>query len=227
MIKLHFDERKKPLLKGVIHAVGTLGYVFACPWLIQKIPSPLEIPIYFYLISVILNFGSSAIYHLIKWPKHLEIYPKRIDHVMIFIKIGATYYASIITVIPDINPLVFKVLTIGILLGLLIRIFFTKAPKMIIALPYILVAWSGVLDLNLLIKLKERTPEGFPLVLIAGICYTIGAIFYMLKYPRPCPKWIGSHELFHIFTILGASLLTIFIFDFAIPFWLNQNGFEK
>ncbi|WP_320109155.1 hemolysin III family protein [Brevibacterium sp. JSBI002] len=35
------------------------------------------------------------------------------------------------------------------------------------------------------------------------MCYIAGAVIYGIKRPNPSPKWLGFHEIFHIFTILG------------------------
>jgi len=70
------------------------------------IPTTLKLPLTIYLLGIIGNFGSSAMFHFINWPKHLVIYPRRLDHIMIFVKIAASYYALISTVINDINPLI-------------------------------------------------------------------------------------------------------------------------
>lgn len=219
-----WQEGKKPALKGVFHAFTFIYYILISPLLYQKVPEPLSIPIGFYLLSVVLNFGSSAFYHLIKWPTQFEIYPKRLDHVMIFVKILSTYFAIINTVISEVSSFIIWWLIISGGSGILIRIFFTRAPKPIIALPYILVAWSAILEPIILIELKQKLPTGFLILFFGGISYTTGAIFYMLKYPKIWIKWLGPHEIFHLFTVIGSACLTCFIFDFAIPYWLEING---
>lgn len=226
-LTFHITERKKPLFKGIIHGFATLLYILSLPIWISKIPSGLEIPLSLYLFSIILNFGSSAIYHLIKWPKNLILYPRRCDHIMIFVKIAFTYYAAIVTVLTEINPLIIQCIFFGTCLGIIIRLFFTKAPKPIIALPYILIGWSILFDPYILYSLYEKIPIGFQLALMAGFCYTTGAIFYIMKYPTPCPRYIGSHELFHLFTVAGAIMLTFFIFDHAVPYYVEkENQYE-
>jgi len=41
------------------------------------------------------------------------------------------------------------------------------------------------------------------LVLVGGLCYTLGAIAYGLKRPNPVPGVFGFHEIFHAFTLLA------------------------
>ena len=39
------------------------------------------------------------------------------------------------------------------------------------------------------------------LILVGGLCYTVGAVVYALKRPNPVPGVFGFHEIFHAFTL--------------------------
>lgn len=212
----------RPLFKGVFHLMTMISYMIVLPSLIEKIPQGLERPLKLYLFSIIGNFGASTLLHIIDWTPEYVIYPQRLDHVMIFVKIAATYYVAICTIMHDINPIVIYIIIMGTILGILIRLLFTQAPNIIIALPYLLVAWSALLDPYILLEFLDRIPIGFMLAIIGGLSYTIGAYIYMIKYPNPWPKYMGYHEIFHIFTIIGAVLFTICIFDHAIPYHVQR-----
>lgn len=136
---------------------------------------------------------------------------------MIFVKIAATYYAAIATVFSDINSLVIYVLAIGTILGIVIRIFFTKAPKIVIGLPYIIIGWAILLDPYIMLEVMNRIPTGSVIALLAGISYTVGAFVYIAKYPRGWLPYVGYHELFHIFTIIGLSCLLYVSLVMAFP----------
>ena len=41
------------------------------------------------------------------------------------------------------------------------------------------------------------------LILVGGLCYTLGAVAYALKKPNPIPGVFGFHEIFHSFTVLA------------------------
>ena len=45
-----------------------------------------------------------------------------------------------------------------------------------------------------------------------GIVYTVGGVFYALKFPRIQTKYFGFHELFHIFILLGSTCFYVLIF---------------
>ena len=44
------------------------------------------------------------------------------------------------------------------------------------------------------------------LVLAGGLCYTLGAIVYVLRRPDPVPNVFGYHEVFHALVIAAVAL---------------------
>jgi hemolysin III len=42
------------------------------------------------------------------------------------------------------------------------------------------------------------------LLLVGGLLYTVGAIFYATRWPNPWPRTFGHHEFFHAATVLAA-----------------------
>lgn len=217
----------RPLFKGVFHTIAAILYIFALPYLRAQIPIDLNYPLNIYLFTVIGHFMVSSIFHLIPWtPRmtalHLQV--RRLDHVVIFMTIAATYYAAIATVMSDINHIVIYFLGLGTTLGIIIRIFFTNAPQVLIMLPYLLMGWSLILDPNLIISLFKRLPMGTFIGSLGGILCTIGAGIYTFQRPNPCPRYLGFHELFHIFATIGIMLLTVAIFRYSIPYYVQNIG---
>lgn len=208
----------RPLLKGIFHLLATITYLIIFPHLMSLIPSELSLPFIIYILSIIGNFACSTLLHIINWPKYKEIYIRRLDHVVIFIMISSTYYAAISTIMHDINPLVIYILSIGTIMGIVTRIFFTDAPKIFISLPYFLVGWCIILDPYIIFKIVERVPDGALIAFLGGLSYTLGAVVYTLEYPKLWPKYMGYHELFHILTIIGTTMFAICLFSYGIPY---------
>jgi predicted membrane channel-forming protein YqfA (hemolysin III family) len=42
------------------------------------------------------------------------------------------------------------------------------------------------------------------LLLVGGVAYTVGAVFYALRRPNPWPTVFGHHEFFHACTVVAA-----------------------
>ena len=54
--------------------------------------------------------------------------------------------------------------------------------------------------------LRATGPGLLALILAGGICYTVGAVIYALRWPDPWPRTFGYHEVFHALTIVAVVL---------------------
>jgi hemolysin III len=52
-------------------------------------------------------------------------------------------------------------------------------------------------------------------LLIGGVFYSLGAVIYGLKKPNLIPRWLGFHEIFHLFIILGSLSHFYFVYLLA------------
>jgi hemolysin III len=78
---------------------------------------------------------------------------------------------------------------------------------------YLVLGWVAVLYTP---KLYDRGGLWVLIpILIGGLLYSIGAIFYALKRPGRAAKYFGFHELFHIF-VLAAWISQYLAVCFAI-----------
>ncbi len=89
-------------------------------------------------------------------------------------------------------------------MGIAIRQFALDTPKWVNTLPYLVVGWAAVAVMPQIYR--GGGPFCFSLVVGGGVAYTLGAIAYGLKKPRLFPRVFGSHELFHVATLVGAGL---------------------
>jgi hemolysin III len=44
------------------------------------------------------------------------------------------------------------------------------------------------------------------LVLVGGLCYTVGGIVYARRRPDPVPRVFGYHEVFHVLVVAAVAL---------------------
>jgi hemolysin III len=49
------------------------------------------------------------------------------------------------------------------------------------------------------------SPESFRWIIFGGVAYILGSFIYVLKWPNPFPKYLGFHEIWHIFVLLGSA----------------------
>ena len=192
----------KPTWRGWIHA-GTFplaiatGIVLIC---LAQGPAAKTSSAIFMATSLLL-FGISAVYHRFNWnPKTLALF-RRLDHSNIFLLIAGTYTPLAVNALPfPKNVVLLTVIWTGALLGIAFRIFWLKAPRLLYVALYILLGWGAILYIGDLVAANVAT---MILVIVGGLSYTTGAVFYALKRPNPKRGVFGFHELFHACTVLA------------------------
>ena len=192
----------KPTWRGWIHA-GTFplavaaGIVLIC---LADGPAAKASSAIFMATSLLL-FGISAVYHRFNWkPSTLAVF-RRIDHSNIFLLIAGTYTPLAVNALPfPKNVILLSIIWGGTVLGIAFRIFWLKAPRWLYVALYILLGWGAILYLGDLVAANVAT---MVLVLVGGLSYTVGALFYAFKRPNPKRGVFGFHELFHACTVLA------------------------
>ena len=58
--------------------------------------------------------------------------------------------------------------------------------------------------------------QGLLLLIIGGVVYTIGAVIYATKPNFLKSKYLGFHEIFHIFIMLGTLTHFLCVFKYVI-----------
>lgn len=212
----------KPRLRGWLHAGSVPLVVVAGIVLVVLSPSvATKVGSGTFIVSALLMFGTSAVYHLGTWQPAIWALLRRLDHSNIFILIAGTYTAFAMLLL-DGSARVWLLTGIwgGALLGVLFRVFWTGAPRWLYTPIYIGLGWFAVFFIPDFIDGAARlsTPVAIAtlgLVVAGGLLYTLGAVVYGLKRPSPDPAWFGFHEVFHTLTILafaahyvGVSLAT-------------------
>ncbi|MEI8231762.1 MAG: hemolysin III family protein [Actinomycetes bacterium] len=193
---------KKPSWRGWIHT-GVLPIVIAGGIILivlahGAIPK-LAASIFF--ASSFLLFGNSALYHRFNWKPKVKIALKRIDHANIFLLIAGSYTPMAMLALPKDKGLVLLfTVWIGAVLGISFRIFWINAPRWLYVPLYVLLSWAAMFYVA---DFFAFNAIAMSLILIGGICYTIGAVVYGLKRPNPIPGHFGFHEIFHSLTVIA------------------------
>jgi hemolysin III len=87
--------------------------------------------------------------------------------------------------------------------GILFKLFWVTCPRWVSSIIYTLMGWMCLLCLPDLIRLLPHA--AFMWLLAGGIMYSVGAVIYALHPKKFDAKHIyfGSHEIFHVFIMLG------------------------
>ncbi len=152
--------------------------------------------------GMILLYTASTLYHWLPLSSRGVLLFRRIDHMMIFVLIAATY--TPVCLVPLRGPWgwsMFAAIWGLAAAGIFIKLFWIQAPRWLSTSIYIGMGWMALAGIWPLVCTLQG---GAMLWLLAGgFFYTAGAVIYALKKPDPWPPFMGFHEIFHIFTMLG------------------------
>ena len=158
----------------------------------------------FGLISVYL---SSTLYHYVSNPilkEKLRIF----DHISIYYLIAGSYApVCLITLLNMSGLYIFAVVSFIALFGTFFKLFYTGRFEKLSLVLYLFMGWLVILDIKTVFEVIEF--NGFLLLVLGGVSYSIGTIFYSLdkKY---------AHTVWHLFVLAGSTLHFFFILFYII-----------
>jgi len=199
------SDATRPLMRGWLHGAGTVILLVALPFLVVRAHTWAQVGwTLCYFVGVIAMMGTSGVFHLINHPPRRRRILRRLDHTTIFLAIAGSYFAIIgLTMHGIIRTVLLVVISVGSAVGITIRQVAHDAPKWAKTIPYLVVGWAAVT------VLPQITRGGGSAciiwVLVGGLAYSVGAVFYGAKKPRLNPRVFGYHELFHALTLVGAG----------------------
>ncbi len=166
-----------------------------------------------FCFSMLALYSTSCIYHFVNASKSILERLRKLDHSMIYVLIAGTYTPIVLKFLPMDKAVSFLMVFWGITLAaILVKILWMNAPRWLSTAFYLLMGWAVVLNPSLLASM----PTGSLVFLCAGgLCYSVGAAFYIAKKPNFNDKF-GFHELFHIFVILGTLSHFLLVYLFVI-----------
>lgn len=154
--------------------------------------------------SMVALYAASAIYHY--YPGNassggVKRLLRKMDHGMIYVLIAGSYTPFCVVLLPQPKGTRFCLILWGVALaGVLAKMLWINAPRMLSTAVYLIMGWSVVF------VARDFAALGQPcltLVAIGGICYSVGAVFYAVKKPNISAEWT-FHELFHLLILAGS-----------------------
>jgi hemolysin III len=135
------------------------------------------------------------------WEPKVKVTLKRIDHANIFLLIAGSYTPITWLALPQQKAILLMSIIWGsALLGICFRVFWLHAPRWLYVAIYIAMGWGAFVYV---VDFMNANAPMMILILVGGLCYTLGAVVYALKKPNPVPGVFGFHEIFHSFTVLA------------------------
>jgi hemolysin III len=198
----HPDDEQKPTWRGWIHAAtAPVALVAGIVLIVLADGAAAKAASAIFMASSILLFGVSAVYHRFNWSPKVKAVFRRLDHSNIFVLIAGTYTPLAVSALPFDKGIVLLCAVWAVaLLGILFRVVWVHAPRWSYVPLYVGLGWAAVFYA---VDLVSFNPVAMLLVLIGGLSYTAGAMFYGFKRPNIWPGRFGFHELFHTCTVIA------------------------
>ena len=194
------QEVTPPKLRGWFHLGATPVVIIASLVLFILSESSLKFAVAIYSVTAILLFSVSAVYHRVPWAPAKKKIWRRLDHANINLLIAGSYTPFAVALLDGRDrTILLLVVWIGAAAGVAMRIFWLNAPRWLYVANYLLLGWVAIAYMPQLYRaggLWVLLP-----IIIGGLFYSVGAIFYALKRPGRAAKYFGFHELFHIFVL--------------------------
>ena len=165
---------------------------------------PKEISLLLYGLSLVLMFSASAAYHLVSAGPRPTQFLRKMDHSAIYLLIAGTYTPILIHFFEGFWRWgMLAIIWSMALAGIVLKLFFIKAPRGLTAGVYLLMGWLGVIAIRQI--LVSMPAAALVWLLAGGLFFTLGAVVYITKILDFYPGVFGFHEVWHIFVILGAA----------------------
>lgn len=160
-----------------------------------------------YGACLIALFLASTCYHS-SYGRYRPIL-KTIDHICIYFLIGGTYTPLALVILQSgWRWTMFGLIWGFALVGIVFKLFGGERFRKVSTITYLLMGWLAAIAIKPL--MDGMAYEGFMLILIGGVIYSIGALFYAIKRPY-------FHAIFHLFVLLACVLHYTAIYYFVIP----------
>jgi hemolysin III len=186
----------------ITHLIGFVFGLIALPYLVWVISMGAANSLVdvggsiVYGIGFLMVFGFSSLYHAQKEMRKRQVM-KIWDHISIYFLIAGTYTPFLLAYAnPEDAKLMLWILWGLAFAGTVFKVFFTGKFRVVSTLIYLAMGWMVVFAPD---SFSENLPqEQFYWIAAGGACYTIGAVFYLVK------KIPFHHAIWHVFVLGGA-----------------------
>ena len=151
-----------------------------------------------YGISMILLYSASTLYHSFSWTK-IAFKLNMLDHISIYYLIAGSYTPFVLVNMRGIwGWSIFAVIWSCAICGTILKIIYGNRFRKVSTILYLCMGWMIVVAIVPFVSSVDT--GGVILVVLSGILYSLGVIFY---------KWKSlpfNHAIWHLFVLVGSIL---------------------
>jgi len=158
--------------------------------------------------AMILMYTASTLYHSVTHPRAKRIL-RIFDHAAIFVLIAGTYTPfTLVTLHGPVGWTIFAVVWLLALTGIVLQIVSLERWSFLSLFLYLGMGWAVIFAIR---PLVTRLPAGgLTLLVLGGLAYTAGVLFYVWRKPY-------FHAIWHGFVLAGSVLHYFAILLYVIP----------
>lgn len=155
-------------------------------------------------VSMVALYSASALYHIRPLPSVGVGRWRRLDHMMIYVLIAGTYTPICLVALTGTWAWGMLCLIWGLALGgILFKLRWMHTPSWLSPALYMTMGWVGIIIAPQVYN--TLSPGGLIWIVVGGVVYTVGACILGFRRPDPFPGRFGSHELWHLFVLVGTA----------------------
>lgn len=169
-----------------------------------------------YGISMIVVYVISSVYHGLDPDRAYKgkVVLRVLDHCDIYGLIVGTFTPIALTGLRQVSPVTagvsFSLVTVTAVIGTVFTAIDFSRFKVISYGAYFVAGWSVIMTIKQM--LLAFTAEFIVLMIVGGVVYTLGMIFYGLQ----CKGFRYCHSIFHLFILAGSVIHFVAIFKYCI-----------
>lgn len=207
--QLHIEEVINSLTHGIGAVLSVVGLIVLLlvsadagdPWRIVSFSV--------YGISMVALYLSSTLYHGFRDEKKRELF-KLFDHCAIYLLIAGSYTPFLLVSIRGpVGWLLFALVWGLAVFGITLKIKYRNRFSVLRVATYVVMGWLALFAGNELTE--SMASGGFMLLLVGGLVYTVGVIFYVF---HQIPY---NHAIWHLFVLGGSTCHYFAIYYYVLP----------
>lgn len=162
-----------------------------------------------YGVTMVFLYTSSTMLHSLPVGRGKTVF-EILDHSSIYFYIAGSYTPFLLIAIRGtIGITLFVAIWIIAILGTIFKVFFVKRFIFVSTLIYVLMGWLIVFALPQLLQSLPR--EGLVLLIVGGVLYTVGALFYMFRWFK------YHHMIWHLFVLAASIMIFLSVILYVLP----------
>ena len=162
-----------------------------------------------YGATLIILYSASSLYHGVSHPRAKSIL-QQFDHAAIYLLIAGTYTPFLLVSLRGVwGWSLFGVIWSIAIFGMVVEFVDAKRFKKLSLWLYLGLGWIVILAIKPM--LENVAPGGLLLLLLGGLSYSFGVIFYVRE------QMAYSHAIWHLFVLAGSAFHFFSILFYVIP----------